>query len=108
VKAGESTFRERMEVADASILDLFNLPLVVGDRETVFASPHSMLVTESTSKRWFGDESPVGKTVFVESKRLGGEYQITGLLKNISPNSVYQLTGHELSDLDFWNSRNVE
>ena len=89
VRAGEATFRERLEIADPSVLDLFNLPVLEGNRETIFQAPYSLLVTASMSKRWFGDESPIWKTVFIESKISGGDYTITGLIEDFPPNSTY-------------------
>ena len=82
--------REDLKIVDASVLDVFTFPLLVGDKDEVFRSPNSVVVTASAGKRWFGDEDPVGKTVSFDSRRSGGEYQITGVLKDLPANASYQ------------------
>jgi putative ABC transport system permease protein len=74
--------------ADASLFSMFTFPFVQGNAETAFTQLYSMVVTQATAKRFFGDEKNViGKTVRVDNKQ---DYVITGVIKDIPKNSTVQ------------------
>ncbi|MCK5147192.1 ABC transporter permease [bacterium] len=70
--------------ANTDFLNVFTLPLLVGDKQTVLEKPFSVLITESAAKEHFGDKDPMGQTV-----KLGPDLlcQITGILKDIPYNT---------------------
>jgi putative ABC transport system permease protein len=49
--------------ADAAFLQLFDFPLIAGDRKMALAEPFTAVITESTAHKYFDDENPVGKTL---------------------------------------------
>jgi predicted permease len=74
--------------ADASLFSMFTFPFLQGNAATAFTQLHSMVVTESTAKKFFGDErNVIGKTVRVDNKQ---DYVITGVIKDIPKNSTVQ------------------
>ncbi len=74
--------------ADASLFSMFTFPFVQGNAGTAFTQLYSMVVTESTAKKFFGDEKNViGKTVRVDNKQ---DYVVTGVIKDIPKNSTVQ------------------
>ncbi len=74
--------------ADSSLFSMFTFPFVEGNAKTAFTQLYSMVVTESTAKKFFGDEKNViGKTVRVDNKQ---DYVITGVIKDIPKNSTIQ------------------
>ena len=74
--------------ADASLFSMFTFPFVQGNAKTAFAQLYSMVVTESTAKKFFGDEKNIiGKTVRVDNKQ---DYVISGVIKDIPKNSSIQ------------------
>jgi len=71
--------------ADPDFFKLFSFHLLQGDPERVLANPHSVILTKSTAKRYFGQENPVGKFL-----RVGNDsslYQITGVMEDCPGNS---------------------
>jgi len=46
--------------------------------------PHSVVLTESSAKKYFGDEDALGQTIKVERF---GDFKVTGVLKDPPPNS---------------------
>jgi putative ABC transport system permease protein len=74
--------------ADVSLFSMFTFPFVQGNPETAFTQLYSMVVTQSTAKKFFGDQKNViGKTVRVDNKQ---DYVITGVIKDIPKNSTVQ------------------
>ncbi len=74
--------------ADASLFNMFTFPFVQGNAKTAFSQLYSMVVTESTAKKFFGDEKNIiGKTVRVDNKQ---DYVISGVIKDIPKNSTIQ------------------
>ena len=83
-------FNQRFCLTDPDFLDVFDFELVTGDRATVLKEPLSILVTETTARRFFGDDDPIGKVLTVDDRYMGGVYTITGVLKNAPRQSTMQ------------------
>ncbi|HLX90086.1 MAG TPA: ABC transporter permease [Puia sp.] len=74
--------------AEPSLFSMFTLPFVQGNSANAFSQPYSMVITEKTAKKFFGDEKEiVGRTVRVDNKT---DYTITGVLKDIPDYSSLQ------------------
>ena len=87
VRAGKEVYPEYFCVTEPSIFKVLTLPLLRGDPNTVFQDPYSVVVTEATAKKHFGGNDPIGKTITVESRVVGGEYTITGVMRDLPRNS---------------------
>ncbi len=73
---------------EASLFKMFTLPFVQGNPNTAFAQLHSVVITEKTAKKFFGDEkNAVGKTLRVDNSQ---DYVVSGVLKDIPANSSLQ------------------
>ena len=48
---------------DASFLQMFDFPIKEGDRKTALSQPNTAVITESTAKKYFKNEDPIGKTL---------------------------------------------
>jgi len=71
--------------AEPSLFSMFTLPFVQGNPKTAFIQLYSLVITEKTAKKFFGNEKNVlGKTVRVDNKQ---DYVVTGVLKDIPQNS---------------------
>ena len=88
VQYKDKGFRERFWVADSSFLDVFTFPLLKGDRQALLNHPNSVVVTETTARKYFGSEDPIGKIVTVEGRYTGGDYKIVGILKDLPRHST--------------------
>jgi putative ABC transport system permease protein len=74
--------------ADSSFFNIFSFRLLQGDARSALSSPYDVVVTESTAKKYFGNENPVGKALQVgEDSNL---YRITGVMQNFPSNSQIQ------------------
>jgi putative ABC transport system permease protein len=54
---------EKIYLADPSVFEIFTHKAVYGDPKTAFADPHSIALSESVARRYFGNENPIGKTM---------------------------------------------
>jgi len=81
----EVSFREnRIIHVEPSFLTLFTFPLLKGDIETALSEPLQAVLTESTAKRYFGDEDPIGKVLRYNDKF---DIKVTGICKDVPSNS---------------------
>jgi putative ABC transport system permease protein len=83
-------YQERIVFADSSILEVFTYPLLQGDMETCLKDPNTIVLTEALARRYFGDETPLGKVIQVENQ---DDLIVTGVIKNPPRNSHIPLEG---------------
>ncbi len=85
---GDKSVYATGKFAEPSLFSMFTLPFVEGDAKNAFSQLHSLVITEKTAKKFFGNtKNVVGKTVRFENKQ---DYVITGVLKDIPANSSLQ------------------
>ncbi|MFC1554338.1 ABC transporter permease [candidate division KSB1 bacterium] len=74
-----SFFEIDMISADKSFFSIFDFPVIKGDPETFFNDPNSVLITEDISKKYFGNNDPIGKVL-----RFDNSYNVTvtGVINN--------------------------
>src|ERR1043166_3604326 len=53
--------------ADSTFFDIFSFPLLKGDAHSALVGPRKVIITESSAKKYFGDEDPIGKLLQVSS-----------------------------------------
>ncbi|TWR26058.1 FtsX-like permease family protein [Mucilaginibacter achroorhodeus] len=71
--------------ADSSFFKIFSFDLIKGDKNTALDASHKVLLTQSTAKRYFGDEDPIGKALKVGNDSI--PYQISGVMADCPSNS---------------------
>lgn len=70
---------------DAELFSMFTLPFVQGNASNAFTQLHSLVITESTAKKFFGeDKNVMGRTVRVDNEQ---DFVVTGVLKDLPENS---------------------
>jgi putative ABC transport system permease protein len=86
-KVGDKGFREEEVVfSEPSFFNIFSLPLLKGDPDTALESPHTLILSKKTAKKFFGSTDVVGKVLSVDSKQI---YKVTGVFKDIPHNSHF-------------------
>ena len=84
----DKVYRERrLYTADSNFFDVFSIPLIYGNHNTVLSGPNSIVMTKSTAKKYFGNENPVGKILYVDSQ---SSYKVTGLMEDFPKNSSFR------------------
>ncbi|CAN5177860.1 hypothetical protein BH23BAC1_BH23BAC1_47500 [soil metagenome] len=85
VKYKENIFEEKsFFYADSSFFNIFSFNLISGDASRVLEEPKQIVITESTAKRYFGNENPLGKILKINNEK---DYQVTGIAEDVPHNS---------------------
>jgi putative ABC transport system permease protein len=69
--------------ADDNIFEIFDHDIIYGDPKTALVDPKSVAVCESFAKKFFGDTSPIGKTISDDTDT----YKITLVFADLPDNS---------------------
>ena len=86
VKKGNEKFQEDNTImADSTLFDIFDFPLIYGDKHTALRQPMSIVLSQTTAKKYFGNTNPVGQTVLLTGAAINAT--ITGVMKDIPENS---------------------
>ncbi|NKB71584.1 MAG: FtsX-like permease family protein [Candidatus Latescibacteria bacterium] len=92
-------------LGDAALLEMFDIPLLRGDRATVLARPNTAVITQRLAGDYFGDQDPIGQVITVADDKLGGDYVVTGLMGDMSPYAQVAfdfLTAHPSAETSQW------
>ncbi len=77
-------FEDYFYFADSTVFEIFTHPMIMGDIHKCLTEPHSIVLTESIAKKYFGKENPMGQMVESES---GRNYKVTGVIEDLPKNS---------------------
>ena len=80
-------YEDNFVAVDPSFLKMFSFPLLEGDSSTALTEPNTILITQETAARYFGQENPMGKVLTFHNRH---SFKVTGILKNIPRNSHIQ------------------
>jgi len=96
-------------LADSSIVDIFEIPFVLGDPKTALTQPYSVVLTERMANKYFGDDNPMGKVLNADNQ---SDFIVTGVVKELPPNSHWHfdflaaMASYEDSRNTVWTSNN--
>ncbi len=86
VTVGDRSFQEKKVYdVDPDFFSMFSFPLIKGNAATVLKDPYSVVLTETTSKKYFGSiDNAMGKVIELD-KSL--QLKVTGIAKDVPSNS---------------------
>jgi putative ABC transport system permease protein len=88
-KQSQSFFTEKnILAADSNFFQLFNYALKEGDAATCLQKPNTVVITQQTAKKYFGNHSPIGKLLLFGNEKT--PFIVTGLLQKIPLQSTLQ------------------
>ncbi|QMU26711.1 ABC transporter permease [Adhaeribacter radiodurans] len=73
---------------DAAFLRLFSFPLIKGSAAAL-DEPNTVIITEQTAKKYFGEQNPLGKTLTLDNHNQGHHFKVTvrGICRDVPANS---------------------
>ncbi|MEO0554631.1 MAG: ABC transporter permease [Bacteroidota bacterium] len=85
----DKVFREENAYyASESFFENFTIPLIEGADSQVLVKPYTAVISESTAKKYFGNQPAVGKTLRHNGTR---DFEITGVFKDVPKNSHFNM-----------------
>jgi putative ABC transport system permease protein len=86
VSIDNRSFHEKKVIwADSNFFSLFTFPLLRGDTATALRDLPSVVLSETTAKKYFGGmDEAMGKTIRVDKDR---QYKVTAVMKDVPTNS---------------------
>jgi len=82
---------EKSYAADAAAIDILDLHLIKGDPATALVGPGKIILSETTAKKYFGNDNPVGKTLYNEERGKRRPAEVTGVFADLPDNSHLRL-----------------
>lgn len=84
IQNGEDQYQEEgFLYVDSTFFDVLTFPLISGDEKNVLTDPYSIVLSESTAMRYFGNTDVLGNSLLVNNI----EFIVTGVVENVPDNS---------------------
>jgi len=104
-------YESAVRFVDPDFLSIFSFGMIAGEKDSALSRANSVVLTEETAFKYFGDEDPVGKTLTLANKI---DVLVMGITENPPNNSsiIYDIlvsmeTARSLYDwMDDWNTNN--
>jgi putative ABC transport system permease protein len=99
--------------ADSTVFSMLTLPLTEGNAKDAFREPYSIVITESTAKKFFGSaKNIIGRTLNIDHKQ---NFTLTGVIQDFPSNATLRFDWIApfavfLKDnprLNFWQSNSI-
>ncbi|MFC2133712.1 ABC transporter permease [Bacteroidota bacterium] len=89
ISYGNENFREpQIHWAAPETFEIFTFHFIKGDSKTIFNDPYSVVLSESTAKKYFGNADPIGKTITLHGQF---DFQVTGIFYDMPDNSHFKM-----------------
>jgi putative ABC transport system permease protein len=87
VNYGEKAFVEdKIYCVEPETFRIFTIPFVKGDSQTALQNPYSIVLSERSAKKYFGNDNPIGRILTLREKT---DFKVTGVFKNMPDNSHF-------------------
>ncbi len=95
-------YEDNCYMADHSVFDIFSYKMINGNPKTALVEPNTVVLTKSMATKYFGNDSPLDKSLSIN----GNEFKVTGVIEDLPSNShfVFDL----LSSFSTFASKNAE
>ncbi|MCJ7682115.1 MAG: ABC transporter permease, partial [Candidatus Aminicenantes bacterium] len=84
VRQGENTAYADVALVGEDFLDMFTFSFIKGRPESAFPNPQSVVLTESTAQKYFGNRNPIGEIIEVDSRI---NLMVSGVIEDVPDNS---------------------
>lgn len=92
IRAGENAFvEERFFMADPEVFDIFSWEIIEGDSKQALSEADGVILSASTAKRYFGEQSALGKELEMEIAGMEFDLQVRGVMQDMPANSHFQV-----------------
>lgn len=83
---GEKKMNVTGNMVDPDFLTMFGFPFLKGDMNTALNSPSDIVITEKLSRKLFGNEDAMGKSIKIDQKY---NFKVTAVMKDLPANTQF-------------------
>src|ERR1035437_4997118 len=115
IKTDKNIYKEKIMFASPNFFNMFDFPYRAGTYKQLSKNINTIIITEDLSKKIFGNDISLGKTLTVHGKY---DFIVGGVIKNIPSNSSFQFDAFISDEFLYryiypnedkkWNSMGVE
>lgn len=80
-------YESKFYLSDPALFTVFDHKFIEGDAKAVLNDRSSIVITESTARKYFGDEDPIGEILTFDSRF---DFQVTGIVEDLPENSHFK------------------
>lgn len=70
--------------------DLFTIPLIEGNSGHLLDNPGSIVLSEEITKKYFGDQDPLGKTIYLQFDSEDVSFTVSGVMGSLAGKSGFR------------------
>lgn len=78
---------ERIYYADPALFKIFSFKMLSGDAVTELDKPNTAVISQSSAKKYFGEENPIGKVIKLKFSSDFEPYTVSGIFEDIPGNA---------------------
>ncbi|UCH96902.1 MAG: ABC transporter permease [Candidatus Aminicenantes bacterium] len=78
---------EKIYITEPSFFKIFSIRFLEGDPQAALQGPNKLVLSESTARKYFANENPLGQMIEISSKRTKLSFMITGVFKDLPQNT---------------------
>jgi putative ABC transport system permease protein len=86
----KSFTEDKVFFVESNFFDFFSFKLISGNTKTALKEPNSIVLTEKTARKYFGDENPLEKLVLMGEGEDKVPYKVTGVAADCPSNSHFR------------------
>ncbi len=84
---GDKVFTDlKFFYGDSGALSLFDLRMAQGDPASALTRPNTVVLTETTARKFFGELVAIGKTIRIDADH---DMEVTGVVQDLPPNAHF-------------------
>ncbi len=83
------THTEASFATDNSIFEIFDFPLIKGNKQNALTEPRTLVLTKELALKYFNSEDVIGKYLTLEIRDEPTDFEVTGVLADIPENSHF-------------------
>ena len=84
-------YESKIYAVDSTFFDIFSIPLLYGNPETVLIEPNSIVLSKNAALKYFGTTNAIGKVITfnLSDERGFVDFKVSGVSENVPSNSHF-------------------
>ena len=90
IRYKETSFSQRVHLVEPEFFEMFTFPLLKGSKQDILNNLNSIVLTQSTADKIFGQAEPMGQRLSVKVGDSFHDFMVSGIAEDAPPNSSIQ------------------